>query len=70
MSKSFLKKAYKDTKQKQLHGNLRYLVLVLTVRRGLFKRSKTVFPKVCSADHKWSARLAQVVRQSLYKSIF
>ncbi len=29
----------------------------------------TVIPKVCSADHWWSARLAQVVRQSLYKSM-
>ncbi len=26
---------------------------------------KPVIPKVCSADHWWSARLAQVVRQSL-----
>ncbi len=30
----------------------------------------TVIPKVCSTDHWWSARLAQVVRQSLYKSVF
>jgi hypothetical protein len=29
-----------------------------------------VFPKVCSADHLWSAILAQVVRESQYKSIF
>jgi hypothetical protein len=29
-----------------------------------------VIPKVCSVDHWWSARLAQVILQSLYKSIF
>jgi len=29
-----------------------------------------VIPKVCSADHWWSARLAEVVRKSPYKSIF
>ncbi len=32
--------------------------------------SSTVVPKVCSADHQWSARLAQVVRESQYKPIF
>ncbi len=32
--------------------------------------SKAVVPKVCSADHQWSARLAQVVRESQYKPIF
>jgi len=31
--------------------------------------AKSVIPKVCSADHWWSARLAEVVRQSLYISI-
>jgi len=30
----------------------------------------TVIPKVCSADHWWSARLDQVVRGSLYNSLF
>ncbi len=29
-----------------------------------------MFPKVCSADHWWFARLAQEVRESQYKSIF
>ncbi len=32
--------------------------------------AKSVIPKVCSADHWWSARLAQMVRQSLFKSIY
>ncbi len=31
---------------------------------------RAVIPKVCSADHWWSARLAEVVRESLYKPIF
>ncbi len=31
---------------------------------------KTVIPKICSANQWWSARLAGVVRESLYKSIF
>jgi len=30
----------------------------------------TVIPKVCSADHWWFTRLAKVVRQSLYESIY
>ncbi len=34
------------------------------------RRIRAVVPKVCSADHKWSAIIAQVVRQSLYKSVF
>ena len=29
----------------------------------------SVIPKVCSTDHWWSARLAEVVRESLYKSM-
>jgi len=32
--------------------------------------NRAVIPKVCSADQWWSARLAEVVRESLYKSIF
>ncbi len=31
---------------------------------------RPLIPKVCSADHWWSSRLAQVVHGSLYKSIF
>jgi len=34
------------------------------------KNSRPVIPKVCSADHWWYARLAEVVRESLFKSIF
>ncbi len=30
----------------------------------------TVISKVCSEDHWWSARLAEVIRESLCKSIF
>ncbi len=33
------------------------------------QQTRAVIPKVCSADHQWSARLAEVVCQSLYKSI-
>jgi len=29
-----------------------------------------VIPKICSVDHWWSARLAEVVRESLIKTIF
>ncbi len=36
--------------------------------RDVFLR--TVITEVCSSDQKWSARLAQVIRQSLCKSIF
>jgi hypothetical protein len=32
--------------------------------------ARAVIPKVCSADHWWSARLAKVVRKWLYSSIF
>jgi len=32
--------------------------------------ASAVIPKVCSADYEWSARLAEVVRESLYHSIF
>jgi hypothetical protein len=34
-----------------------------------FLESTPVLPKVCSEDHWWSARFAQVIHQSLYKSI-
>jgi len=30
----------------------------------------TVISKVCSADHWWSARIAEVVLESLFQSIF
>ena len=40
------------------------------LRFGLLLCVRSVFPKVCSADNTWSARLAQVARQCQYKSIF
>jgi len=44
--------------------------IVLFFVKWNLSRPRAVIPKVCSADHWWSVRLAEVVRESLYKSIF
>jgi len=55
--------AYKEVEIESLIAKKSTILILISL-------SNTVIPKVCSADHRWSTKLAEVILESLYKSMF